>query len=108
MNIYHTELVGRWKELSIYEQMANVGAEVGRAISWEKKQNELQSKSALYRALELLDFTIDDSKNNSSLKEITRLREILVDYFLGKNIYHSSDTGFDSYFLPFNLAARKS
>jgi len=108
MSMYHIDLVDRWKKFSLYEQMANIGSEVGRAITWKKKQNELQSKNALYRALELLDFTIDDPKNTTSLKEIVRLREILVDYFIGENIYNSSDTCFDSYFYPFNLAARKS
>jgi hypothetical protein len=108
MNIFHTELIDRWNTFSIYEQMANIGAEVGRAISWKKKKNDMQSTNAFYRALELLDFTIDDPKNTQSLKEIVRVREILVDYFMGENIYHSSDLQLDSYFLPFNRAARQS
>ena len=81
MNIFHKEIVSRWKRLSIFEQTANVGAEVGRAISWRKKGKSEMSRNAFFRALELLDFTIEDSKNKNSLKEILRVRELLVDYF---------------------------
>lgn len=49
------------------------------------------SINALYRGLELIDFTINDPKNKNSLKEILRVRAALVDFFLGDNIYESSD-----------------
>jgi hypothetical protein len=107
-NIFHTELAARWSTFSIFEQMANIGAEVGRSISWRKKGNTEMSKNAFYRALELIDFSIDDVKNRSSLKEILRMRELLVDYYLGDNIYKSTDKGWDKYFYYFNIAARKN
>ena len=46
MNPQHKDLAeGRWANLSFFEQMANVGSEVERAISWRKKNNEeYQSK----------------------------------------------------------------
>ena len=104
--IFHKYLVGRWSQFSIFEQMANIGAEVGRAVNWRKKNNSEMSKNAVYRALELLDFTIDDKKNINSLKEICRVREILADYFFGDNSYRFKDEDWDKYFLPFNFAAR--
>lgn len=104
--VFHTELSLRWSQFSILEQMANIGAEVGRAISWRKKGREDMAKNALYRALELIDFTIVDPKNKNSLKEILRMRELLVDYFAGDNIYHSNDEAWTKYFYYFNLAAR--
>ncbi len=107
MNIFHTELVGRWRNFSIYEQMANIGAEVGRSINWRKKKNMHMSRNALFRALELVDFTIADEKNKDSLKEILRMRELLVDDLMGENIYCSTDEGWEKYFYYFNLAARK-
>lgn len=107
-NIFHTGLERRWKDLALVEQMANIGAEVGRAINWRKKGNAAMSKNALYRGLELLDFTANDKKNRNSLKEILRVREALVDFFLGDNIYKSSDTIWEKYFCFFNLAARKN
>lgn len=108
MTIYHKDLQLRWKNFSIYEQMANIGAEVGRAINWRKKKNQEMSQMAFYRALELLDFTIDDTKNKNRLQEILRVREVLVDDFFGDNIYHSSDEQWDKYFYYFNLIARRS
>lgn len=108
MNIFHKDLVGRWNQFSIFEQMANIGAEVGRAINWKNKKNGEMSKNAFYRALELIDFTVDDYKNINSLKEILRMRELLVDYLMGDNIYHSTDLGWEKYFYQFNFAARRS
>ncbi len=105
-NIFHTKLASRWNSFSILEQMSNVGAEVGRTISWTKKGNEQMAKNALYRALELIDFTIEDPKNKNSLKEILRMRELIVDYFVGDNIYKSNDDDWNKYFYYFNFAAR--
>lgn len=103
---FHKELTKeKWQSLSFFEQMANIGAEIGRTINWQKKDKEL-SVSAFYRGVELLDATIDDKKNTKKLKELCRLREMLVDYFLYDNIYASSDKEWNNYFYPFNYAAR--
>lgn len=108
MSIQHKELSqGRWVGLLLPEQMANIGSEVGRAISWRKKKKEY-SDLAFKRALELLDLTIGDKKNRSRLKELTRLREVLVDYFFFDNNYSSSDEKWQRYFYPFNYAARRN
>lgn len=107
-NMFHTDLEKRWNHFSLSEQMANIGAEIGRTISWKKKGNKTMSTNALYRGLELLDFTINDKKNKNSLKEILRVREVLVDFFLGDNVYKSSDVAWEKYFHYFNIAARKN
>lgn len=106
-NLFHKDLKERWNSFPLVFQMANIGAEVGRAISWRKKGNEEMKKNALYRALELIDFTVEDPKNKKSLKELLRVREALVDYFVGDNVYHSVDEVWNKYFYYFNLAARK-
>ena len=106
MNTFHTDLSQNWNHYSIYEQMANIGAEVGRSINWKKKNNVQMTQNALYRALELIDFTVADAKNINRLSEILRMRELLVDYSLGNNIYKSTDEGWNKYFFYYNLAAR--
>ena len=106
MNIFHTDTQNHWHEFTTMEQMANIGAEVGRAIKWRKKGNEEISKNAFYRALELIDFTVDDTKNRNSLGEILRVREVLADYFVGDNIYKSTDEDWEKYFYFFNFKAR--
>ena len=94
----------KWQALSIFEQMANVGAEVGRAINWRKK-DENKSQSALQRGVELLDLTIEDKKNRDKLKELCLLKEVLVDYFYSNKMFVFSDKQWEDYFYPFNYAA---
>lgn len=106
-NIFHAGLEERWSKFTLAEQMANIGAEIGRTINWKKKGNFEMSRNALYRSLELFDLAINDRRGESSLKEILRVREAIVDYFLGNNIYRSSDELWTKYFYYFNLAARK-
>jgi len=96
---------GRWQKLSFFEQMANVGSEVERAISWRHKNLEY-SKLAVERTLELLDLTIDDDKNKKRLRELLRLREVLADYFYSSNCFKSTDSLWRNFFTPFNWAAR--
>lgn len=42
-NIFHTNLEKKWKEYSLYEQMANIGTEVGRAINWRREKLKFYS-----------------------------------------------------------------
>jgi hypothetical protein len=107
MNYQHKNLAsGKWKELTFFQQMANIGSEVIRAINWKGK-NKGYSQMAIDRALELLDLTIDDEKNHQRgrLKELLRLREFLADYFYFDNTYKSSSQNWNNYFLAFNYAA---
>ncbi len=107
MNHQHKELArGRWFQISFVEQMANIGSEVERAISWREK-NHKYSIEAIDRALELIDLTVADKKNIRFLKEVLRLRETLVDYFYFDNQYGSSDKLWHNYFYPFFYIVRK-
>lgn len=97
----------RWQKFSLIEQLANVGSEIGRAVNWRGKDKN-RSMLCFDRGLELLDLTIEDKKNHikSRLKELCRLREVLVDYFYCDNIYGSTDGNINNYFYFFNYAAR--
>ncbi|MGB9613022.1 MAG: hypothetical protein ACPL4K_02440 [Candidatus Margulisiibacteriota bacterium] len=100
----HRDLVKRWQSLSFLEQMANIGSEVNRALRWQKENKEL-FENAAFRALELLDLTILNSRQNRSrLKELTRLREVFCDAILGGQEYHSSLKDLERYFYHFALA----
>ncbi len=102
----HKELAsGRWFELSLVEQLANVGTDIERVIRWKQKGNETYSQQAFERALDLLDLTIADPKNKTRLKEIVRTREVLIDYFVYDNEYNSTDQSWQDYFFAFNYAA---
>lgn len=107
MNHQHKDLAsGRWRNLSLLEQMANVGSEVERAIKWKHKKNDDYFMLAFKRALELLDLTVGDGKNRSRLRELLRVREALVDHLLYDNVYHTDDAQWRKYFLQFNYACR--
>jgi hypothetical protein len=63
------------------------------------------STMAVYRGLELLDLTIGDPSHRTRLRELTRLREVLLDYFLGPNEFGSTDASWHRYFHAFGIAA---
>ncbi len=91
----HRDLAGgRWHDLSLAEQLGNIGSEVSRTIRWSGR-NPDNARSALYRALELIDLTLDDPRHRQSaprLREIARAREVVVDFFAGANQYGSVAT----------------
>jgi vacuolar-type H+-ATPase catalytic subunit A/Vma1 len=109
MTLQHKNLTNeRWRELTFFERMANVGSEVERAIKWKNKNNVTYSVLAFERALELLDLTIGNETESSHFKELARMREMLADYFVFENIYNSSDEQWQKYFYAFNFAARRN
>ncbi|MBN2483998.1 MAG: hypothetical protein JXD21_07360 [Candidatus Omnitrophica bacterium] len=108
MNYQHKNLAqGRWQQIPFLEQMANIGSEVSRALRWQSKENHAYCRQAAERALELIDLTLVDVQTFPRLKEITRMREALVDYFFGTNQYSSTPKSWENYFLPFAYSARK-
>jgi hypothetical protein len=105
----HQDLAaGRWFGRPLVEQLAHVGSEVERTIRWRDKGNAEFARRAFERALELLDLTIADVKHRSRLRELTRLREVLADYFWFDNRYGSTDESWHSYFHAFTHAAARS
>ena len=104
----HKELAaGRWGRMSLPEQMSNVGSEVERALGWRAKNHPEYSMQAAERALELLDLSLESGGGFSRIKEIARLREVVVDYFYGSNQYGSTEALLRRYFSPFTYAARR-
>ena len=109
MSLQHKELAaGRWQKLTFVEQMANIGSEVERALNWQTKNNADYVHQAFERSLELIDLTLENTASPTRLKEITRLREAIVDYFYGTNQFMSTEGLWRSYFSHFTFAARKN
>lgn len=102
---YHTSLsISEWQKQSVAEQMANIGSEVIRALSWKKKNDGIAQR-AFERSLELFDLS-KSSRNDSFLKELCRAREIWVDYFAYNNVYQSTEEQWRKYFYQFTYLAR--
>ena len=79
-----------------------------RALKWRAKNDTEYSRMAFERALELIDLSLEHCHKPSHLKEITRLREALVDYFCGDNEFGSTESSWRKYFSCFTYAARRS
>lgn len=104
MTYYHKDLAqGRWHQFTLAMQLANIGSEVERAMKWKNEQREESFQHAFARMLELIDLTIADPKHRKRLKEILRMREMLVDYLMYDNIYQSTDEQWRKYFIFFTL-----
>ena len=109
MTYQHRELAsGRWNQMSLVEQLGNIGSEVERALKWKGKNHPDYCMRAFERALELLDLTLASPQNRLRLKEIARTREILVDFFFGENQFETTAKSLSAYFLRFACAARRS
>ena len=107
MDIQHSDLAaGGWAKLSLLQQLGNVGSEVSRAQRWRTK-DPLLFDSAMIRALELLDLSMQDPRWRHRLKELARAREMLCDAWLGGAEYKTELESLNRYFFDFALAARK-
>ena len=109
MTVQHQSLAaGRWSTIPFCEQMAHIGSEVERALSWKERSNQIYSEKAYFRALELIDLTLGDTQNIYRLREISRVRECLDDTFDGVNEYGSTSALWRGYFNAFAFAARRN
>jgi hypothetical protein len=98
---------GRWHEMTLMEQLGNIGSEVGRATRAKSQGNEQRLAGAIDRALELFDLTLADNRWRGRFREITRAREVVCDFLVGDNECGSTAESLDRYFLPFAMAARR-
>ena len=109
MSVIHKDLAkGRFYQMSLCEQMANIGSEVERALNWHEKKNADYSQKAFERALDLISIAISGVTDISRLKELARTREALNDYFIGDNQFLSTNASWRKYFLHFARAVRRS
>ncbi len=105
MTVHKDPASGRWFELSLIEQLANIGTDIERCIKWKQKGHLDYSRAAFERALDLLYLTVEDPKNRNRLREILRTREALIDHFVCDNEYNTTDQQWQNYFYQFNYAA---
>lgn len=109
MMTQHKDLAsGRWGEMRFCEQMANIGSEIERAINWLEKKKPEYSEKAFFRGLELLELTIANVSQKKRIGELTRLKEVVLDFFIGDNNYQSSSVSLKKYFYYFNFEARRT
>jgi hypothetical protein len=99
---------GRWRTLTILEQMGNIGSEVERAIRAHESGRQHRFEHALERALDLFDLTAaDDRWRGCRRREILRAREEFCRLFFDPDPPSGSAEGLKRYFLAFATAARR-
>ena len=104
-NIQHKQQAsGEWFKKPFLEQMANIGSEVYRAINWKNKNNKEYAEMAFIRSLELFDLSTQSKLTPSQYRELTRMREIWVDYFKYDNQYSSTAQSINNYFMYLTIA----
>ncbi|MEK7203771.1 MAG: hypothetical protein AAB627_01690 [Patescibacteria group bacterium] len=106
MRKYIRDLKKRWDKFSLEEQLANIGAEVGRAAKWQEKDEKL-FKGAVNRALELFELTLNDRRWKGHLREIGLSRELFCEAAEKGKIYDTTLKDLENYFTPFMFFARK-
>lgn len=82
----------RWASISLMEQMANIGSEVGRTCKWMKKDKTDMAEKAFSRSLDIIDLTIKYGRLNQPgrgeyLKELCRLRECFCEAYINHDIH---------------------
>lgn len=95
-----------WGKMDVFNQMGNIGSEVGRALK-AKRQGQLdRSQAAFYRGLDLIDETIKAwvSQNKSGVRELLYARELFAESVTTDHI----DLTLEKYFMQYATAARLS
>ena len=98
----------RWAQLSLNEQMGNIGSEVGRAIIAHRNGNELRKNRAVDRAIDLFSATVDvtiGTPYSYRLKEILRARDEFLRLFFDDTFNHDA-TNIERYVMNFAFLAR--
>ena len=90
----------RWEQMSICEQMMNIGGELERAVSWKNKNDVEKMHHFLEKAREWMGLTMADPKNRGCLGELVIVQEEYEDYF-GENHWNNRDDTLMKYWNSF-------
>ncbi|WP_165052258.1 MULTISPECIES: hypothetical protein [unclassified Adlercreutzia] len=99
---------GAWGRYTIFEQMGNIGSEVGRAIKAHRSGNDKRRQGAMDRAFDLFDATVECLADRQSprLREVLLAREEFARLFSDGAFDEDADA-LERYFASFAIAARK-
>jgi broad specificity phosphatase PhoE len=97
----------RWAKMDILNQMGNIYSEVGRTVNAKKSGDEARFQSALSRALDLFDATVDvlNEQKSPRMREVLLAKYQFLSLFFAKTRAENPEM-LDKYFLQFALAAR--
>ena len=91
----------RWFAMPVTEQISNIGSEVARALRYKKKGDDQKARNFANKAIEFWLLSEEDPKNRHRLTEFNCTVEELRDYFLGENIYQTTEEMLTRYYDAF-------
>lgn len=93
-----------WGKLDEFNQMGNIGSEVGRALSAKKNGQTRRAQAAFQRGLDLIDETAGlwAKQHRPGLKELLYARELFAESITTD----CEDPTLEKYFMQFAIAAR--
>lgn len=100
----HVFSAAKWAEMSVFEQMGNIGSEVGRSLTAKRQGKTERCQAAFYRGLDLIDETASlwAVRKQPGLKELLYARELFAESITTDTI----DPTLEAYFMQFAVAAR--
>jgi hypothetical protein len=89
--------------MDVFNQMGNIGSEVGRALKAKREGKQARSESAFYRGLDLIDETAGlwAASNKPGLRELLYARDLFAESITTNNF----DPTLETYFMQFAVAA---
>jgi hypothetical protein len=90
--------------MNVFNQMGNIGSEVGRALSAKRQGKAERCQAAFYRGLDLIDETarLWATQKRAGLKELLYARELFAESVTTDKV----DPTLEAYFMHFAVAAR--
>ena len=98
----------RWAKLTFYEQIGNIGSEVGRAIAARRNNAAFRESRAVDRAIDLFSATVEvlvGTPHAYRLKEVLRARDEFLRLFFDGMFEQDADN-IERYFTYFVFIAR--
>lgn len=92
------ETIDTWYKMPVTMQISNIGSEVARAIRWKNKDNTQRMTMFCEKAVEFLQLSISDPKNENRKQEFEFCIEELKDYFFGENKYNTTEEKLMEYY----------
>ena len=88
----------KWFDMSLVDQMVNIGAELNRAIKWKNAGNYERKINFSIKTIELLGLTKIDPKHSRRFNEFMFYEQEIMDYLFGENLYNNTDSSITATF----------
>ena len=101
----HADSAKKWHEMTLSDQLANVGSEFSRMLMAKQNKKPARFESASHRFIELINLTLTDKRWTGRRKrEIARLKEIVLDALMPPKEDIEGVQSLEKYFYYFGVS----